>query len=235
MQGVSKLLLVLASALLAAPAAAQPLDMRFVSTGAEVRLPAARASRIAARPAPAPAADALSRVERARLLSGETITRPIALERGEQRLVGGVSYQLVNASPAEVLAALMDVSSLPGALPRTKSAKLVDTSGRSARVELVQGNSIVEATYTVHLVRESEDLLRFWLDGTRPHDIDDVWGYFRVKPFDGERTLVTVGVALDVGPGLVRMLFEDRIQRVILATPGHIRDFVEQRGFVASR
>ena len=38
---------------------------------------------------------------------------------------------------------------------------------------------------------------------------------------------MTVGVALDLGPGIVRLLFEDHIQRLILATPQRIRDVVE--------
>jgi hypothetical protein len=129
-----------------------------------------------------------------------------------------------------VLATLQSTERLPQALPRTKRARLVSAQGRHAQVELVQGTSVVEATYTVHLVRDSSrDEIRFWLDRNRPHDIADVWGYFRVRRFDRERSLITVAVALDVGPGLVRMFFEDRIQRLILTTPRHIKDFVEPR------
>jgi hypothetical protein len=56
-----------------------------------------------------------------------------------------------------------------------------------------------------------------------------------VRRFDRERSLVTVAVALDVGPGLVRLFFEERIQRVILATPRHIKDFIEPRRFAQAR
>jgi hypothetical protein len=178
----------------------------------------------------------LSSEERNTLLAEGLVERPLILQRSSSRYVGGVSYQLVRASPEEVLAALQSIESLPQALPRTKRARLIAAEGRHAQVELVQGTSMVDATYTVHLVRDPvRDELRFWLDRSRPHDIADVWGYFRVRRFDRQRTLVTVAVALDVGPGLVRMLFEERIQRMILATPRHIKDFVEPRGFAQAR
>jgi hypothetical protein len=149
--------------------------------------------------------------------------------------VGGLSYQLVRASVPELITALLTVDQLPQLLPRTKRARLVDSSGGRARVELVQGNSLVEATYTVYLERDADPpVVRFWLDPSRPHDIRDVWGYFRVQPFGATRSMVTVAVALDVGDGLVRWLFEDRIQRVILDTPRHIRDFLEPRALAAA-
>lgn len=178
----------------------------------------------------------LSGDERETLLAGGLVERPLTLERSASRYVGGVAYQLVRASPEEVLATLQSIESLPRALPRTKRAKLVAAEGRYAQVELVQGTSMVDATYTVHLMRDAErDELRFWLDRARPHDIADVWGYFRVRRFDRDRSLITVAVALDVGPGLVRMFFEQRIQRLILATPRHIKDFVEPRRLAQAR
>ncbi len=165
--------------------------------------------------------------ERQSLAQGQTVSRPSAFRQGGGSYVGGVSYQIVRASPPEVLAALLTVELLPRLLPRTKRARRVAGAQSGARVELVQGNRWVDATYTVVLARDGDDSVRFRLDGTRPHDIEDVWGYFRAQPFGESHTLVTVAVALDVGDGLVRMLFEDRIQRVILSAPAQIRDFLE--------
>jgi hypothetical protein len=165
------------------------------------------------------------------LVAGRTVSRKVRFSRGRgSAYVGGVSYQVVKASPAEVLKALADVRSLPHALPRTLDADLVSSHGRSARVELTQGKAPFLVTYTVHLEQAHQgDAIRFWLDPTRPHDVRDVWGYFRVAPFGDGRTLVTVAVALDLGPGLARMLFEDGVERSILRSPDKIRAFVEPR------
>jgi hypothetical protein len=186
------------------------------------------------RPARAPAPDevnpsALSSLELRELRAGAVVTRPLRFEYDQRRYVGGVSYQLVKASPRDVLAALVDVDRLAAILPRTRRVRLVASAADAAQFELIQGNSLVQAQYGILLVRHSRDELRFWLDRGRPHDIEDVWGYFRAQRFDSDRTLMTVGVALDLGPGIVRLLFEDHIQRLILATPQRIRDVVEPR------
>ena len=130
-----------------------------------------------------------------------------------------------------IIGAVLNVQELPNVLPRTKRATLVDVVGSVARVELVQGNSLVESSYTVALQRTAPDQVHFRLDPSRPHGIKDVWGYFRARPFGKNKTLITVAVALDVGPGLVRLLFEERIQKVALETPRHIRDYIEPRAF----
>jgi hypothetical protein len=189
----------------------------------------ARTSWIKATSMPSPAGG-LTLEERAALLSGDVVSRPLSFDRpGGGRYVGGVSYQVIRAVPDEVLSAMLDVSALPELLPRTKRASLIESSGSGTRIELVQGNAVAEATYTLLLSRSAAGEVRFWLDPTRAHDIRDVWGFFRARPFGNGKTLVTVAVALDVGPGLVRMLFEDRIQRLVLETPRHIRDYVEPR------
>lgn len=153
----------------------------------------------------------------------------MVIERGEGRYVGGVSYQLVRSSPEQVLAALASPRKLPFLLPRTKSARLVGVDSRGARIELCQGTALFDATYTVRLHRVRGDELRFALDPSAPHAIRDVWGYVRARPFGNDQSLVTVAVALDLGPGMVRALFEERIQRVILGAPRQIREYFEPR------
>ncbi len=177
----------------------------------------------------------LSDADQGALADGRTVSRKVRFTRGRHgAYVGGVSYQIVKASPAEILKALSDVRALPHALPRTLSADLVSSAGRSARVELTQGKAPFLATYTVHLQQAHEgDAIKFWLDPSRPHDVRDVFGYFRVTPFGPGKSLVTVAVALDIGPGLARMLFEDGVERIILRAPDKIRAFVEPRAVSA--
>ena len=166
--------------------------------------------------------------EREALNAGNMVARSLCFEQDGGHYVGGVSYQVVDARPELVLSALSDVNNWPEALPRTKSARLVGSSDGVSRVELVQGSSLLDARYTVLLERADNETIRFWLDASQPHDISDVWGFFRVKAMPGGRSLITVGAALDLGDGLTR-LFEDRIARMMLRAPRHIRDFVQPR------
>jgi hypothetical protein len=179
--------------------------------------------------APAGADAPLSATERGALSAGQMVSRPMRFDTAEGRYVGGVSYQIVEARPEAVLAALSDVTNWPEALPRTKSARLVGSADGLSRVELVQGSSLVDARYTVVLDRQDGETIRFWMDPAQPHDIRDVWGFFRVQALPQGRALVTVAAALDLGDGLARLLFEDRIASMMLHAPRNIRAFVEPR------
>lgn len=168
--------------------------------------------------------------ERRALEAGATVERPMRFDTGAGRYVGGLSYQIIDARPEVVLSALSDVSNWPSALPRTKSARLLGTEDGVSRVELVQGSGLVDARYTLMLERAHDgETIRFWLDPSKPRDIRDVWGFFRVQPLPGGRSLITVAAALDLGEGLARMLFEDKIASMMLRTPRQIRAFVEPR------
>lgn len=184
-----------------------------------------------ARAEPSRDSRSLSPRELETLKGGGLLSRALRFDQGGGHYVGGVSYQVVDARPELVLAVLSDVRNWPEALPRTKSAQLIEGAAGLSRVELVQGGSLVEARYTVVLERADADTIRFWLDPSRPHDIDDAWGFFRVQALPGGRSLITVGAALDVGDGLVRLLFEDKVAQMMLGAPRQIRAFVEPRAF----
>lgn len=171
----------------------------------------------------APHARPLSQADRRALLSGDRVERALAFETGSGRYVGGVAYQLVNAPPEVVLRALEDVERLPEILPRTREARLLETTPNGLRLVLTQGAGPFVASYGIELVRAPEQgEIRFWLDPSVPRDIRDVWGFFRAVPHEGGRTLVTLAVAVDLGPGLVRALFESRIQSLLLRSVSRI-------------
>jgi hypothetical protein len=182
----------------------------------------------------AEASPAFNRREQKALEAGVLVSRALRFAQAGGSYVGGVSYQVVDVAPELVLAALSDVANWPEALPRTKSAQLLAARDGLTRVELVQGGSLLEARYTVVLDRADGETIRFWLDPSRPHDIRDVWGFFRVRALPGGRSLVTVGAALDLGDGLARLLFEDKIASVLLRAPRKIRQFVEPRALALS-
>ncbi len=168
------------------------------------------------------------------LRGGGRVEQFVELERQGQRYVGGVSYSLVQAEPRQVFDVLNQVATLSQVLPRTRSTRILERTGNSVRVELEQGNSVVSTTFTVFFQLEPPEgkfdshVVRFWLDPSQPHSIDDVWGFFRATRYDGTRSLVSVGALVNLGPGVIRMLFEERIQRSILRMPNRIRDTVER-------
>lgn len=184
--------------------------------------------------------------ESERLLRGETVIRTETLAQGSRRYVGGITYTVVDATSAELDALFDDVTSWRKVLPRTQRAELVGApvpqvgeASADRFVEITQGNALVQARYTLRVRRDGSEL-RFWMDGSLPHDIDDAWGFFRVTQFTsgaGEaRVLLTYGILVDVGPGLVRELFEEKVRTAMLSVPQRLRRHVaEQRRAASAR
>lgn len=181
----------------------------------------------------------LSTEQHETLRAGNRVEELVELERQGQRYVGGVSYALVRAEPKQVFEVLNQLRTLSDVLPSTRDTRIVDRSGNRVRVELEQGNSMVSTTFTVFFQLEPPEghndphVVRFWLDPSQPHSIDDAWGFFRATRYDAEYSLVSVGALVNLGPGVIRMLFEQRIQRSILRMPNRIRDTVERTYSVA--
>ncbi|MDB4935453.1 MAG: hypothetical protein JWP87_2425 [Labilithrix sp.] len=183
-------------------------------------------------------ADTLTPPESTQLARGETVVREHRLnDRApgwSAHYVGGVTYTVVDASAPEISSLLEDVESYRRVLPRTKRVKLVSIEPNGDRlVELVQGNALVEAEYTIR-VRHYPALreVRFWLEPSRPHEIDDAFGYFRVEPFTApggeQQTLLTYAILVDVGPGIVRDLFEGKVRAALLSVPQLVRRYVAE-------
>lgn len=177
--------------------------------------------------APAAArADGLSSAEIARLSRRETVIREQTLERGDRRYVGGITYTLLDAPVTEVAALIDNPESLRRVLPKTKAARVVGEDQGDSLIELVQGTSMMQATYTIRM-RRSAGESRFWLEPSHPHGIDDAWGFFRYQPFvtpaGEERVLLTYGILVDVGPGVVRELFEEKLRSALLSVPQLVR------------
>lgn len=173
-------------------------------------------------------ADGLSPDETARLLRGEAVSRSQQLDRGGRHYVGGVTYEIVDAAPDELSALLDDVSSWRRFLPKAREAIRVGAVGGDSLVEITHGSSLIQVAYTLQVHRDAQGV-RFWLDLDRPHDIEDAWGYMRATPMPHGRTLVTWGILVDMGPGLLRDLFEDKVQAQALGVPDRVRDVVYER------
>lgn len=179
-------------------------------------------------------AESLSSDESTRLARGETVARPVTIENDDRRYVGGITYAIVRASVCELQGLFEDVSAYQNVLPRTKQSALVGHDGLDQLVELRQGNAVIDARYTLRVRHEAwRRDVRFWLDLSRPHDIRDAWGYFHVDPMpddaEGPRSLLTYAVLVDLGPGLVRELFEERLRAVLLSTPGTVSRYLAAR------
>lgn len=176
--------------------------------------------------APAAArADGLGPGERERLERGEVVVRPQSLETERRTMVGGVAYALVEASETELIDLVSTPEELARLLPRTRSVRPLPrppTQGAALRFEITQGQGPLAIRYAVSMLvdREHQEV-RFWVDPSAPHDIDDAWGFVRWKVVPGAtpRLLVTYAALVDVGPGLFRGMLEAKVTRALTGMP----------------
>jgi hypothetical protein len=170
-------------------------------------------------------ADGLAADETSRLLRGQTVARPQEMHRGGRRYVGGVTYTIVDSTPGELGSVLDDIGAWRRFLPKTRDARRVGAVEGDALVQITHGSPLVQVGYTLR-VHPEEHGLRFWMDPARPHDIEDAWGFFRTEPLGDGRTLVTYGILIDMGGGILRDMFEDRVRELALEVPDHVREVV---------
>ena len=175
----------------------------------------------------------LSTNDRARLQAGQTITRPQNYEEEGRRYVGGVTYTVVEASPEELLGLLEQDEAYLEVLPRTKHVERLGGDRDNLWVLLHHGNALVDAQYVLHVLREpARNRVRFWVDLHKPHDIEDAWGFFKwqeLAPAQGRsRVLLTYGALVDVGIGMLRSLYEERVRDAMLSVPQRLRLYVDK-------
>jgi hypothetical protein len=185
---------------------------------------AAAASALAPRPAHAaglPAADL------ERLARGEVVSVPLNLDLPQGAYFGGIAYAVLSAPVAEVAAVLADPSTYGSIVPMTLEARVLWQKDRETSVYFRQGGRHGSAAYTLLVRRESLGLFRFWLDPRQPHEIADLWGYFRVQPWGPGASLLTYAALLRLDFGLVKLLFSETIRRVALGTPAAVRAYVD--------
>jgi len=155
------------------------------------------------------------------------VSVPFDLNLPEGDYLGGVSYAVVRARPAEVMAVLADPDAYRAILPMTLETRLIARRGRDATVFFRQGTRLGSAGYVLLVRTESDTTVRFWLDASRPHEIADLWGYFRVLPWTASSSLLTYAALLHLDFGVVKLLFSQKIREIAMTTPGLIRAYVE--------
>lgn len=174
----------------------------------------------------------LSARERARLEEGETVARAVTERRGPLRLMGGTSYQVIDAPPDVVWAHLnSDSDEYRHMLPKVEQVRELDRDGdRQRRIRFEHRVGPIRAHYVMRLTYDQERrVAQFRLDETEPHTIRAGWGFLRVRSWPGNRTLVSFGSLVDVGRGLVTDVIRPTLQYWILRIPWTLKRHVESQ------
>lgn len=174
---------------------------------------------------------AFSSQEEQRLREGQLVVRPTEVVRGNARLIGGLSWQLVQASPERVWRALSDVHTYPRFLPAVEEAKFIEHSGREQRLFIRHRMGFITASYFVLAAPDgAKGRMRFRLDRSRPSSIQEAFGEIRVTAFSQSKSVVSLAILADVGDGLLAGLVRSNIHEWMLRMPEELKKFVERCG-----
>ena len=161
------------------------------------------------------------------VVAGDLVTKPMKFSIRSGDYIGGVAVMRVHAPPGVVGDYITNVNTMPDWLPITQRAELIGKPGCDVVIELEQGFDAYSKTYSIHGFRVG-NMVQWRLDPSRPHDIDDLWGYFRMVPYRGH-TLLVMGIAADLRLGPLGLIVEDRGLERLLQLPNDIRMEVEGR------
>lgn len=168
--------------------------------------------------------------ERARLSRGQLVTRREEQQRGELRLIGGTSWQVVDVPPEVLWQAVLDVSNWTEFLPQAVESRLVREAPGRRDVYIRHEKGPVSASYTVRLeFVDGRRMARFRMDTSRRSAIRDGWGFFIVQPFGDDKSMVSFGVLADVGTGLISGLARPAVHEWMLRVPSELKRHVESR------
>jgi hypothetical protein len=178
-------------------------------------------------------AEELTHYEQQRLAMRDEIRVPLDLDLPQGSYFGGLVYQIIDAAVDEVMAIAGDPGTYATILSATREARVLSHRGRDTQVYLRQGEALASVSYVVLMRRETSNLLRFWLDPSQPHDLDDGWGYLRVEPWTKPswlqmrarpvpRSVITWGVLLRIDSHELKLRYSEAIRRAAMETPGRI-------------
>lgn len=177
----------------------------------------------------AASAEAFSAEEQRLLADGRLVRRRATRRRGQLRLIGGSSFQVVDRSVEDTWRVLCDEGSYASWLPSTDDARTVWHRPGERVMRFRHSVGLVSAQYHLRLTYDHDQHdLAFRLDSQRPNDLRAAWGFLRVQPFEDDtgRSLVSYGVMADVGGGVIGGMFRDQIHDSLLRVPASIRRYV---------
>jgi hypothetical protein len=167
----------------------------------------------------------LTREEQWRLFSWKPIRVPLDLDLPQGSYFGGLVYQRVDATVDKVMTVASDPGNYSSILYGTQEARVMSRRGRDVQVYLRQGEGLASVSYVVLVRREAPNLIRFWLDPSQPHDLDDGWGFLRAEPWPWRKSpepygsVITWGMLLRIDSVPVKLQFSERIRRYAMETP----------------
>lgn len=162
------------------------------------------------------------------LAAGELVMKQKNEQRGAYKLIGGQSWQIIDVPIDVAWRALQDLPGYKNFIPLATEADVKHQAGDEADLAIRQQWGPIDVRYVLQTTRESDrGAVMFRVDHSQEHDIRAGWGFIRVRPYKGERTLVSFGALVDIGDGVFVSIIRPAVRRDLLRIPTYFKRHVE--------
>ncbi len=169
--------------------------------------------------------------ERARLAAGRLVKRPRAEVRDGWNMIGGQAWQVIDAPPEAVWKAANDLPRYTEMVPGLSESNVTERRGRVAHVVLRHVYGAIDFSYPLRFeFRPEERIAVFRLDHSKKSDLRAGWGFVRVRPWKGGKTLLTFSALVDIGDGILVSIIRSAVRGYMLIIPRTAKQFIEGEG-----
>ena len=175
--------------------------------------------------------DKLTDEDKKLLVAGELVMKQKNEQRGSLKLIGGQSWQIVDIPIEIAWQALTDLPHYKRFIPLATESEVKDQVGNEADLAMRQQWGPIDVRYVFQTTLDPDRRsVVFRVDHSQDHDIRAGWGFMRVRPFKGNRTLVSFGALVDIGDGVFVSIIRPAVRRDLLRIPFYFKRHLEGGG-----
>ena len=175
--------------------------------------------------------DKLTDEDKRLLVSGELVVKQKNEQQGSLKLIGGQSWQIVDVPVDIAWQAVADLSRYKRFIPLATESDVKHQAGNEADLAMRQQWGPVDVRYVFQTTLDPDRRsVVFRVDHSQAHDIRAGWGFIKVRPFKGNRSLVSFGALVDIGDGVFVSIIRPAVRKDLLRIPSHFKRHLEGEG-----
>jgi ribosome-associated toxin RatA of RatAB toxin-antitoxin module len=165
------------------------------------------------------------------LVAGELVMKQKNEQRGALKLIGGQSWQIIDVPIDVAWQALTNLPEYKRFIPIATESVVQHQVGNEADLAMRQQWGPIDVRYVFQTTLEPDrHSVMFRVDHSQAHDIRAGWGFMRLRPFKGNRTLVSFGALVDIGDGVFVSIIRPAVRRDLLRIPFYFKRYLEGEG-----
>jgi len=175
--------------------------------------------------------DKLTDEDKQLLVSGELVVKQKSEQQGSLKLIGGQSWQIVDVPVDIAWQAVADLSRYKRFIPLATESFVKHQAGNEADLAMRQQWGPIDVRYVFQTTLDPDGhSMVFRVDHSQAHDIRAGWGFIKVRPFKGNRSLVSFGALVDIGDGVFVSIIRPAVRKDLLRIPFYFKRHLEGDG-----